>query len=77
MDDIVERLRHMAWVANEGEPYADALRSAADEIDRLRDAGDALAEFIRVRLPILDGWHDETGSYLRMWKEAHKEANSR
>jgi hypothetical protein len=38
MDDIVERLRHMAWLAPEGEPYADALLEAADEIERLRYA---------------------------------------
>jgi hypothetical protein len=36
MDDIVERLRHMAWLAPEGGPYADALLEAADEIQRLR-----------------------------------------
>jgi hypothetical protein len=34
--DIVDRLRHMAWLAPEGEPYADALLEAADEIQRLR-----------------------------------------
>jgi hypothetical protein len=34
--DIVERLRHMAWLAPEGEPCADALLEAADEIQRLR-----------------------------------------
>jgi hypothetical protein len=37
MDDIMERLRHMAWLAPEGEPYADALLEAADEIERLRE----------------------------------------
>lgn len=36
MDDIVERLRHTAWLADEGEPYADDLAEAADEIQRLR-----------------------------------------
>jgi hypothetical protein len=34
--DIVDRLRHMAWLAPEGEPYADALLEAADEIERLQ-----------------------------------------
>ena len=43
-DDIVSRLRHMAWLADEGEPYADALGEAADKIERLRAAGDALVE---------------------------------
>jgi hypothetical protein len=38
MDDIVDRLLHMAWLADEGEPYADALLEAADEIQRLRAA---------------------------------------
>ena len=38
MDDIVDRLRDMAWRAEEGAPYADALREAADEIARLRVA---------------------------------------
>jgi hypothetical protein len=37
VDDIVDRLRHMAWLAPEGEPYADALLEAADEIERLRE----------------------------------------
>lgn len=36
MDDIVEKLRHMAWLAPEGEPYADDLAEAADEIQRLQ-----------------------------------------
>ena len=36
MDDIVDRLRDMAWRAEEGAPYADALREAAEEIKRLR-----------------------------------------
>lgn len=34
-NDIVTRLRHMAWAADEGEPYAAAAREAADEIERL------------------------------------------
>lgn len=38
MDYIVYQLRHMAWLAPEGEPYADALAEAADEIQRLQDA---------------------------------------
>ena len=45
-DDIVTRLRHMAWTAPEGEPWADALRDAADEIERLRES---LAEITKLR----------------------------
>jgi hypothetical protein len=37
-DDIVTRLLHMAWTADENEPYADALKDAADEIQLLRYA---------------------------------------
>jgi len=43
-DDIVTRLRHMAWTAPEGEPWADAVRDAADEIERLRAAGNRVLD---------------------------------
>lgn len=35
-DDIVNRLRYMAWTADEGEPWTDVALQAADEIQRLR-----------------------------------------
>lgn len=36
-DDIVERLRHVAWLAEEGSEVTDLAATAADEIERLRD----------------------------------------
>jgi hypothetical protein len=35
-DDIVTRLRHMAWQGPEGEPWIGEMLRAADEIERLR-----------------------------------------
>jgi hypothetical protein len=35
-DDIVTRLRHMAWQGPEGEPWIGEMLRAADEIQRLR-----------------------------------------
>jgi hypothetical protein len=34
--DIVERLRHVAWLAEEGSEVSDLAANAADEIERLR-----------------------------------------
>ena len=38
MSDIVERLRHVAWLAEEGSEGSDLAANAADEIERLRAA---------------------------------------
>jgi hypothetical protein len=35
-DDIVTRLRHVAWLAEEGSEVTDLAATAADEIERLR-----------------------------------------
>jgi len=69
-DDIVTRLRHMAWIAPEGEPWADAMREAADEIKRLRATGDAL-------LDRLNDWHngapyDRDAEAIKAWEEARR-----
>ena len=37
-DDIVTRLRHMAWQGPEGEPWMGEMLRAADEIEQLRTA---------------------------------------
>jgi hypothetical protein len=68
---MVGRLRHMAWNAPEGEPWVEALGDAADEIERLRVAGDALAQRLR-------WWTDDTdASYpdheaLRTWEKTRR-----
>ena len=40
--DIVERLRHVAWLAEEGSEVVDLAASAADEIERLRALVDSV-----------------------------------
>lgn len=37
-DDIVTRLRHVSWLAEEGSEVVDLAATAADEIERLRTA---------------------------------------
>jgi hypothetical protein len=63
-DDIVATIRHTAWLAPEGESWADRLREAADEIERLRTERRQLIDAFRivvrdwcpasVRVPILE-----------------------
>ena len=71
-DDIVTRLRLMAWRGPEGEPWIDALVLwAADEIERLRAAGDDLATRLR-------WWTDDTDEAypdheaLRTWEQTRR-----
>jgi DNA repair exonuclease SbcCD ATPase subunit len=42
-DDIVTRLRHVAWLAEEGSEVVDLAAAAADKIDQLEDAIGELA----------------------------------
>lgn len=65
-DDIVTRLRHTAWLSPEGEPAADLMTEAADEIERLRAAGDALADELgRLYAP-------NAGDVIALWTEARR-----
>ena len=41
MSDIVDRLRHVSWLAEEGSEVVDLAATAADEIVRLRNQLDA------------------------------------
>ena len=43
-DDIVYRLRHVAWLAEEGSMVTDLAADAADEIERLRTENGFLRE---------------------------------
>lgn len=68
----IEEMEHESWLGT-----AQLMRDAADdletrdaEIERLRAAGDALAEMVAVRLPLEGGWPDYVVPYLRAWKEA-------
>ena len=64
-DDIVTRLRR--WIDNDS-PWLnqldDDLAAGADEIERLRVAGDALHAAVRN--------HDLTEAHLRAWEEARR-----
>jgi hypothetical protein len=61
-DDIVERLRN--WAAMPSADGVPILTSAADEIERLRAAGDALA------LSLADFNDPQDALRLLAWKEA-------
>jgi len=78
-DDIVTRLRQAEWYCNRSEecmgtcdkrharrncPDPDTSHEAADEIERLRAAGDALHAAVRN--------HDLTEAHLRAWEEARR-----
>jgi hypothetical protein len=61
-DDIVTRLRHVAWLAEEGSEVTDLAATAADEIERLLSAirtviaaGDGLADLI-AKCGCVDDW---------------------
>ena len=58
--DIVMRLRTTAWL--KGSYTGDLLHEAADEIERLRAAGDALVAAIRN--------HDLREEHIKAWEEA-------
>lgn len=45
-DDLVTRLRHVAWLAEEGSEVTDLAATAADEIERLRTENALLASFL-------------------------------
>ena len=61
--DIIYRLRHAAWMAEEG-TETDHLNLAADEIERLRAAGDNLVQAIRN--------HNLQEAHLKAWEEARR-----
>ena len=46
-DEIVTRLRHVAWLAEEGSDVTDLAATAADEITRLRAVLDDIAAHVR------------------------------
>jgi hypothetical protein len=75
-DDIVTSLRESAgWIKDvEHESWfgtADLQTDAADEIERLRAAGDALAECLRWWADFADqGYPDDDA--LRTWEEARR-----
>ena len=60
--DIVMRLRTSPWL--KGSPTGDMLVDAADEIERLRAAGDALVAAIRN--------HDLREEHIKAWEEARR-----
>ena len=72
MDDIVDRLRSWADMFKGG--HAQKLtRDAADEIERLRTAGDALAYWLRAEtvngaMAVCDG----TNEAMNAWQEARR-----
>lgn len=68
-DDIVTRLLEEI---DSLKVDVQVLRDAIVEIERLRAAGDALAEMVAVRLPLEGDWPDYVIPYLRAWKEARR-----
>lgn len=54
---------NMAW---------DLCGKQADEIERLRAAGDALYELVSVRLIIPADQHDDAVEQIRKWREARR-----
>lgn len=62
MDDIVTRLRNTDWIEDIG--IEETYEEAADEIERLRTAGDNLAAAIRN--------HDLREAHLKAWEEARR-----
>jgi hypothetical protein len=65
-DDIVTRLRHVAWLAEEGSQVTDLAATAADEIERLRAAGDALVTVMQAGSDA--GWD----AAIDAWQEADR-----
>jgi hypothetical protein len=59
--DIVRRMRHI-WMEPTDDAIQEVVESAADEITRLRAAGDALAE-------VADEWPE----LAEAWQEARRE----
>jgi len=76
-DDIVTTIRHTAWLAPEGEPWADRLREAADEIERLRQRGDNL-HTVAIEMPNPRhnlswlAWRTQMDNALMGWEEARR-----
>jgi hypothetical protein len=58
--DIVRRMRHI-WMEPTDDAIQEVVESAADEIKRLRAAGDALAE-------VADEWPE----LVEAWQEARR-----
>jgi hypothetical protein len=70
-EDLVQSLRDMAFIIDESQGAAvvamlsgDMFKEAADEIERLRAAGDDLHAAIRN--------HDLREEHLRVWEEARR-----
>ena len=66
-DDIVIRLRHVAWLAKEGSYVTDLAATAADEIVGLRAAGDALVAVMQSGSDT--GWD----AAIDAWQEARRD----
>jgi hypothetical protein len=71
-DDIVTRLRIIHCAADDLIPCGTCLIcQAADEIERLRAAGDALAECLRYWADFADEAYPDDDA-LRTWEEARR-----
>ena len=72
-DDIVTRLRIIHCAADDLTPCGTCLTcQAADEIERLRAAGDALAECLRYWANFADEAYPDDDA-LRTWQEARRD----
>jgi len=69
-DDIVTRLRHVAWLAEEGSDVTDLAATAADEIVRLRDAGNQLHAWVTVNATSIQQERVSHDKVLTAWEEA-------
>jgi len=67
-DDIVKRLRH---AEDNGICEWQVLIDAADEIERLRAAGDALAEALHAWINGMDAFANDR-SRIQAWQEARR-----
>ena len=73
-DDIVTRLRAakgVNWSHYSAPPMGPLFDDAADEIERLRAAGDAMATSYQLLLD--QNWSAFAASFLHAWREARRD----
>ena len=67
-DDIVTRLRHVSWLAEEGSEVTDLAATAADEIERLRAELEEAYDACRYALAQSPRWQENCANVIATWE---------
>ena len=71
MSDLTERLRHVAWLAEEGSEVVDLAAAAAERISTLEALTDQLAEAAGLIAEVDDDLYHDLDPDKTIWDQCH------